>query len=377
MLKSSRPFTLLAGVPLLAVLSCFSEEADSPTAPAEGELATTAVVGSPKIAFVSSRGLTGDQSHIYTMYPDGSGLRRVTGDLCSPGAFCSNVQPTWSPDGGRIAFSSYRGGNYEIYAMYRTGSNKRNLTNYPGAERSPAWAPNGGRIAFSRDNEEPDPGDTEIWTVRPDGTGKKNITNDLSADFERSPAWSLDSRKIAWRREQGSVYADVAVKNADGTGETAILPHSWHEGYPQPQWSPARMHVAYESGDFDFMNIYVSNASGSNWLQVTTAALCPGSQFCRCHTPRWSPDGRKIAFVVSSDTETDIYVMGWQGTDIKRLTTAPGADAGPTWSPDGEKIAFVSTRDGNSEIYVMNVDGTRQRNVTNNPAQDGSPTWSR
>ena len=351
---------ILAGLPLLAVLSCFSEEADAPTGPAEGELATAAVTGSQKIAFVSNRGSAGD--NIYTMYPGGSGVFRLAG----------GAEPVWSPDGGRIAFTS----SNDIYIMNRTGSNKKNLTNYPGFERSPAWSPNGGRIAFSRFSAEPDRFDSDIWSMRLDGTGKKNLTDDVSADSETSPAWSLDSRKIAWRREQGSPYHDVAVKNADGTGETVILPNSWTELGGRPDWSPARMHVAYHSGDFEFANIYVSNAFGTNWLQLTTAALCPGSETCRNTNPRWSRDGRKIAFVVTSDTEMDIYVMDWQGTNIKRLTTALGEDSSPTWSPDSRKIAFVSTRDGNAEIYVMNVDGTGQRNLTRNPAQDNSPTWS-
>jgi Tol biopolymer transport system component len=260
--------------------------------------------------------------------------------------------------------------------MNRTGRNKRNITKYPGSDGGAAWAPNGLSIAFARGMVDPDPGGSEIWVVRADGTGARNFTNDVSADVELAPAWSRDSRKIAWRREAGSEYADVSVKNADGAGPRVTLPNSLYDGHPRPDWSPTAMHIAYEGGDEDFTNIYRAGADGSWSQKLTTAALCPGSSACHIGSPRWSPDGRKIAFVVNNAGQADIYVMNRDGSAKKRLTTAVGRDDSPTWSPDSRKIAFVSYRDGNAEIYVMNVDGTGQRNLTNHPARDDQPAWS-
>ena len=68
--------------------------------------------------------------------------------------------------------------------------------------------------------------------------------------------------------------------------------------------------------------------------------------------------------------------MNPDGSDLKRLTNAPGSDGPARWSPDGTKIVFASDRDGNFEIYTMNADGSGQTRLTNDPALDSLPSWS-
>ena len=94
----------------------------------------------------------------------------------------------------------------------------------------------------------------------------------------------------------------------------------------------------------------------------------------------------RIAFVSKRDGNFEIYVMGTDGGNPRRLTNNPAKDLAPSWSPDGKRIAFESERDGHahrripgrftSEIYVMNADGSNQLNLTNNPHDDRSPSWS-
>jgi TolB protein len=108
--------------------------------------------------------------------------------------------------------------------------------------------------------------------------------------------------------------------------------------------------------------------------------------------PRWSPDGRRIAFHSNRDAEpsgtppfrgSEIYVMDADGSNVRRLTvTAAGRTTqNPAWSRDGQRLAFGSTRDSESlssdwEIYVMDADGTAIRRVTNDRKPDGHPRWS-
>ncbi|MEA2492480.1 MAG: hypothetical protein QOJ29_391 [Thermoleophilaceae bacterium] len=87
------------------------------------------------------------------------------------------------------------------------------------------------------------------------------------------------------------------------------------------------------------------------------------------------PNGR-IAFTSDRSGDPEIYTMNPDGSDLKRLTNAPGEDALAKWSPDGRRIVFYSQRDGQREIYVMNADGSDQMRLTNDPADDQYPAWS-
>ena len=75
-------------------------------------------------------------------------------------------------------------------------------------------------------------------------------------------------------------------------------------------------------------------------------------------SPRWSPDGKHIAFVSTRNGNQEIYSADADGKNVKRLTNEPAMDNNPSWSPDGSQLAFCSARHGNFEIYTMKADGS-------------------
>lgn len=153
-------------------------------------------------------------------------------------------------------------------------------------------------------------------------------------------------------------------------------------------WSPDTFKIVFMSDripDTSYtarFQIYVMNSDGSSVNQLTFPD--PARDSITGHLldttsnfyPAWSPDGTKIAFGSTRDTNPQIYVMEPNGANVVRLTYDPVAAAQPAWSPDGTKIAFATQRHGNAEIYVMNADGSNQVNITNSTSSDLAPAWS-
>ena len=98
--------------------------------------------------------------------------------------------------------------------------------------------------------------------------------------------------------------------------------------------------------------------------------------------PQLSPDGKKIAFVVtesfleSGKSNTDIYVMNSDGSNLRNLTNHPVSDNHPRWSSDGKMISFVSTREDGPQVWQIPADSGEARKITNFPAGVGDPEWA-
>lgn len=91
--------------------------------------------------------------------------------------------------------------------------------------------------------------------------------------------------------------------------------------------------------------------------------------------PEWSPDGTKIVFQSDRSNSADIWVMDYDGSNVKQLTSNLSLDLYSSWSPDSKSVVFYSSRTGNNEIWAIDVDGTNIRQLTNNLSWDGNPAW--
>ena len=247
-----------------------------------------------------------------------------------------DLAPTWSPDGARIAFQSYRDGNHEIYVMNADGTGVTRLTNHSASDHGPAWSPDSVRIAFSRDRLEGNQEIAEMYLLNADGTGLTQLTS--QSDGAAHAAWSPEGTRIAF------ASPGIHVMNDDGTGVAQLTFHSDHN----PAWSPDRANIAFQSYRDGNAEIYVMDSDGCCEERLTDHEGDDGR-------PAWSPDGARIAFDSDRSGNVEIYVMNADGTGVTKLTGHSAGDYSAAWSPDGTRIAFHSYRDGNGEIYVMSV----------------------
>lgn len=278
------------------------------------------------------------------------------GDACDPSKFS-----------GFLVFSSTRDGNPEIYVTRPDGTGQQRLTFDPGIDTEPTWSPDGSQIAFT--STRTGTGTSDIYLMNSDGTGVTRLTTDAAIDT--APAWSPDGTKIAFATNQpGSGNFEIYVVNVNGSGMTRLTSNSAVD--TAPAWSPDGSKIAFTSTRTGGIDIYVMNANGTLPTRLTTN---PNLDI----EPAWSPDGSKIAFTTNRNgpTNLDIYLVSPTGGTQTRLTSHPALDSQPAWSPDGSTIAFVTNRDGptNFEIYTTPTTGGTPTRITTNPASDTFPDW--
>ena len=170
-----------------------------------------------------------------------------------------NMLPMYSPDGTRIAFSSNRDGNWEIYVMNVDGTGLRRLTNHPAIDVTPTWSPTGMQIAFTSERA----GTPSIYVIGVDGLGLRRLTFENSDRATWSPA---PRNEIAYTARTGPGY-DIKVLNLE-TNETRQL--TFGEGSNEsPVWAPNGRHLAFTSTRAGLAQIFTVDYDGQNVRQIT------------------------------------------------------------------------------------------------------------
>jgi len=226
-----------------------------------------------------------------------------------------NILPVVTPDGGGVAFTSYRRGRPELFVQ--RGGGAQVLASAGQMVTGAAYSPDGRQIAFSVANGE----SAQVWVAGADGSSPRQLT-DAPYTINTSPCWSPDGKRLAFVSNRG--------------------------GSPQ---------------------IYMMPSGGGDARRLTF-------QGSYNQTPDWSPRGDAIAFTARDERNAfDLFTVNVENGKVVRLTQDAGNNEEPSFSPNGRLIVFTSTRNGFPQLFVMTADGQSQLPL---PVERGSyvtPDW--
>jgi len=252
----------------------------------------------------------GGKSEVFQIQPDGSGEQLVT----------EGSGATASPDGRQIVFTrSYPG--LSIVRMNVDGTVPVDLTPSTTYDQCPVWSPDGGWIAFSSMRS----GEWQLYLMRPDGRDQHRLTTSGRQEA-CGVSWSPDASRVTFGRSTVDFSGShVVVINADGTGEQ-VLSAEPVDG--SPAWSPDGTQIVFNSVRSGTNQIWLMQADGQSPQRLTT-----GPEFFYGR-PLWSPEGAEVVFDRSDVNPGTLYRMGADGTNITPVTSGPtGWDQPSQWLP--------------------------------------------
>jgi dipeptidyl aminopeptidase/acylaminoacyl peptidase len=284
-----------------------------------------------------------------------------------------------SPDGTTFAIAR----NGQIALMPATGGWPELITSTVGGKTGISWSPDGKRIAFTSQGG--------IWTISANGGSPRRLTSgppgpgDPRTATDRGPRWSPNGRWILFEsgRRGGSC---LLVVSADGNVTSFLTEPRVESG--NAHWSPGGDAIVYVerneehfSGSIRILDF--DNASGqpkSAPRTLYTSPLDRGGGWS-IRDVEWSPDGTQLATVLQNSGWDHIYLLPVAGGNPKQLTDGAFVDETPRFSPDGKSIAFCSSRGGvleTTNLWTIAVSGGEAHPAARFDAAgiSATPEWS-
>jgi len=266
------------------------------------------------------------------------------------------------PTAGKIAFTSTRDGNAEIYIMDPDGSDQKRLTNTPAADDMPCLSADGSKIAFTTNRDV----DYHIYVMGADGKTPKRLTSTKADDT--LPAFNLQGTKICFTSNRDG-HHEIYVMNADGSGQTRLTNSATGES-ACGRFSPDGTKIVFASNRKGSWQIYTMNPNGLNVVQLTAST---GDDTI----PSFSPDGEQILFQSTRSGNSKLYLMDADGGNVHIVTDKlPGNESGACFSPDGSLIAYSSDRNGKKDLYAVSLAGTNEVRLTQATGENTNPSWA-
>ncbi len=196
----------------------------------------------------------------------------------------------------------------------------------------------------------------------------RKVSDEIYQELARRPGFTSKPIVLVGQR-QGDVAKDLYIVYPDGGGMMQLTRD--RAAVLAPQWAPDGASITYTSFRSGFPDIYQHQLSPAKRRKLSSASgMNSGGAI--------SPDGQKMALILSKDGKPELYVKNLLTGATLRMTNTPmTAKSSPSWSPDGRQIVFVSGHQGIPNLYVISANGGQPKRITRGGGQNLSPKWGK
>ena len=291
-------------------------------------------------------------------------------EASEPGQADTPVPTIDAPDGlgGRIVFTCTRADLNQLCMVFPTGTQGvARLTGESAHDFYPSFSPDGNIILFASNRD----GNFDLYLKLLEGDILTQLTNDIGE--VSSASFSPDGMQIAFSNSINDNPS--ALWTVDREGKHALMLYAGDGNIASPAWSPNGKSIAFvmsSAAALESYEVFILDLETKNIAPVTKGHLSNTGG-----SVDWSPDGRFLLLFAGTPGDNDIYSLELVSGEIKQLTDG-GNNAAPSWSPDGRWIVFNSMRASeNANIFIMRPDGSDVRQLTTDTEPNWQPRWGR